>query len=40
MAAQRKDVHELPTPRSITTGLVVYVWCKACRHAKDADLAR
>jgi hypothetical protein len=21
------------------TGLVVHVWCKACRHSKDADLA-
>jgi hypothetical protein len=40
MAAERTDVHELPTPRSMSkTGLVVHVWCKACRHAKDADLA-
>jgi hypothetical protein len=23
---------ELPTPRSM------HVWCKACRHARDADL--
>jgi hypothetical protein len=29
-----------PTPRSMsTTGLVVHVWRKACRHARDADLA-
>jgi hypothetical protein len=30
---------DLPTPRSISrTGYRVHVWCKACRHAKDADL--
>jgi hypothetical protein len=30
---------DLPTPRSISrTGYRVRVWCKACRHAKDADL--
>jgi hypothetical protein len=27
-------------PRSISrTGYRVHVWCKACRHARDADLA-
>jgi hypothetical protein len=31
---------DLPTPRSISrTGYRVHVWCKACQHAKDADLA-
>ena len=31
---------DLPTPRSIScTGYRVHVWCKSCRHAKDADLA-
>ena len=31
---------DLPTPRSISrTGYRVHVWRKACRHAKDADLA-
>jgi hypothetical protein len=31
---------ELPTPHSMNkTGLVVHVWCKACRHSRDADLA-
>ena len=31
---------DLPTPRSISrTGYRVHVWCKACRRAKDADLA-
>jgi hypothetical protein len=40
MARDRTDVHELPTPRSISrTGYRVHVWCKACRRAKDADLA-
>jgi hypothetical protein len=40
MAGDRTDAHELPTPRSISsTGYRVHVWCKACRHAKDADLA-
>jgi hypothetical protein len=30
---------ELPTPRSMAcTSFRVHVWCKACRHAKDADL--
>ena len=30
---------ELPTPRSIAAaGFRVHVWCKSCRHAKDADL--
>jgi hypothetical protein len=30
---------DLPTPRSISrTGYRVHVWCRACRHAKDADL--
>jgi hypothetical protein len=28
------------SPRSISrTGYRVHVWCKSCRHAKDADLA-
>jgi hypothetical protein len=40
MARYRIDAHELPTPRSISrTGYRVHVWCKSCRHAKDADLA-
>jgi hypothetical protein len=40
MARDRTDARELPTPRSISrTGYRVHVWCKACRHAKDADLA-
>jgi hypothetical protein len=40
MAENRPDAHELPTPRSISrTGYRVHVWCKACQHAKDADLA-
>jgi hypothetical protein len=40
MARDRTDAHELPTPRSISRiGYRVHVWCKACRHAKDADLA-
>jgi hypothetical protein len=31
---------DLPTPRTMSrTGLRVHVWCKACRHAKAADLA-
>jgi hypothetical protein len=31
---------DLPTPRSISrTACRVHVWCKSCRHAKDADLA-
>jgi hypothetical protein len=31
---------DLPTPRSISrSGYRVHVWRKACRHAKDADLA-
>jgi hypothetical protein len=31
---------DLPTPRSISqAGFRVHVWCKSCRHAKDADLA-
>jgi hypothetical protein len=31
---------DLPTPRSISRiGYRVHVWCKSCRHAKDADLA-
>jgi hypothetical protein len=31
---------DLLTPRSISrTGYRVHFWCKACRHAKDADLA-
>jgi hypothetical protein len=31
---------DLPTPLSISrTAYRVHVWCKACRHAKDADLA-
>ncbi len=30
---------ELPTPRSMArTSYRVHVWCKACRHARDADL--
>jgi hypothetical protein len=30
---------DLPTPRSMArTSFRVHVWCKACRHAKDADL--
>jgi hypothetical protein len=29
----------LPTPRSLApTGFRMHVWCKACGHAKDADL--
>jgi hypothetical protein len=41
MAERRADSHELPTPRSIsrTTGYRVHIWCKSCRHAKDADVA-
>jgi hypothetical protein len=36
----RIDAHDLPTPRSISrTAYRVRVWCKSCRHAKDADLA-
>src|SRR4051794_20392175 len=36
----RADHHELPTPRTtLRTGYVrVLVWCKACRHRRDADL--
>jgi hypothetical protein len=36
----RDDHHELPTPRTtLRTGYVrVLVWCKACRHRRDADL--
>ena len=31
---------DLPTPRSISrTGYRVHVWSKACRRAKDAELA-
>jgi hypothetical protein len=30
---------ELPTPRSMArTSYRVHVWCKACRHARDAGL--
>jgi hypothetical protein len=30
---------DLPTPRSIAAaGFRVHIWCKSCRHAKDADL--
>ena len=38
----RADHHELPTPRTTRrTGYVcVLVWCKACRHRRDADLQR
>jgi hypothetical protein len=39
MAESRPGAHELPTPRSMArTGFRVHVWCKSCRHAKDADL--
>ena len=36
----RADQHELPTPRTTPrTGYVrVLVWCKSCRHRRDADL--
>ena len=36
----RADHHELPTPRTtLRTGCVrVLVWCKSCRHRRDADL--
>ena len=36
----RADHHELPTPRTtLRTGYVrVLVWCKSCRHRRDADL--
>ena len=31
---------DLPTARStLRAGFRVHVWCKACRHAKDADQA-
>jgi hypothetical protein len=41
MAEDRPDAHDLPTPRSISrTGYRVHVWCKACRHAKDAGRRR
>jgi hypothetical protein len=30
---------DLTTPRSICIGYRVHVWCKSCRHAKDANLA-
>lgn len=30
---------DLPTARTLLpTGFRMHVWCKACRHAKDADL--
>ena len=31
---------ELPTARTTApTGFRIHVWCKACRHSVDADLA-
>jgi hypothetical protein len=36
----RADQHELPTPRTTLRAryVRVLVWCKACRHRRDADL--
>ena len=36
----RADHHELPTPRTTLRAryVRVLVWCKACRHQRDADL--
>jgi len=36
----RDDHHELPTPRSTLRAryVRVLVWCKSCRHRRDADL--
>ncbi len=36
----RADHHELPTPRTTLRAryVRVLVWCKACRHRRDADL--
>jgi hypothetical protein len=36
----RDDLHELPTLRTTLQAryVRVMVWCKACRHQRDADL--
>ena len=36
----RADHHELPTPRTTLRAryVRVLVWCKSCRHRRDADL--
>ena len=36
----RADHHELPTPRTTLRSryVRVLVWCKSCRHRRDADL--
>jgi hypothetical protein len=36
----RADHHELPTPRTTLRAryVRVLVWCKSCRHQRDADL--
>jgi hypothetical protein len=38
--AMRDDLHELPTPRTTLQSryVRVLVWCKSCRHQRDADL--
>jgi hypothetical protein len=38
--AMRDDLHELPTPRTTLESryVRVLVWCKSCRHQRDADL--
>jgi hypothetical protein len=40
MQAVREDLHELPTQRTTLQARYVrlFVWCKACRHWRDADL--
>jgi len=36
----RDDQHELPTPRTTLRAryVRVLVWCKSCRHRRDADV--
>jgi hypothetical protein len=38
--AMRDDLHVLPTPRTTLQShyVCVLVWCKSCRHQRDADL--